>query len=421
MSPYAASLGRFWMLCVVGSALGCSHVQPTQAASPVCVGYARDFDVFWQTMRDEYVFFPEKKTDWSVVRERYRPTADTASSPKAWLGILEHSIDALYDAHLSARVNSRASPRLVPSGLDLWAEWRNGSAIVTSVREGFGAARAGVTPGMEVVEIGGRSVHSATRERIDPSIITPDSSALVWALLSALAGRRDQTRVLVVRIPGGHLDTLNLDALGPPSVDNPPALPLVEWRMLTDSVGYIRLNDLTDTRAVTEFDTAIAGLRHARALVLDLRNTPQGGNTDVAEPILGRFIARTMKYQRVVPRRAAGYDRSVGSRGPWQYTAPLAVLVGRWTGSMGEGMAIGIDGMRRGTVVGSRMAGLAGAVEEIRLPCSHFVVGYPAARLLHLDGTPRESYRPRIEVVPRTRSGTGDDVLTAALELLRSH
>ena len=51
---------------------------------------------------------------------------------------------------------------------------------------------------------------------------------------------------------------------------------------------------------------------------------------------------------------------------------------------MGEGMAIGIDGMRRGTVVGSRMAGLAGAVEEIRLPCSHFVVGYPAARLLRI-------------------------------------
>ncbi|MDB4913857.1 MAG: hypothetical protein JWM95_1501 [Gemmatimonadetes bacterium] len=97
---------------------------------------------------------------------------------------------------------------------------------------------------------------------------------------------------------------------------------------------------------------------------------------------MGRFIARSLAYQRVAPRLGEPYVRYVDARGPWRYSAPLVVLVGRWTGSMAEGIAIGLDGMQRGSVVGTAMAGLAGAVEDVTLGCSRFVVGYPAARLL---------------------------------------
>jgi carboxyl-terminal processing protease len=48
------------------------------------------------------------------------------------------------------------------------------------------------------------------------------------------------------------------------------------------------------------------------------------------------------------------------------------VLVGRWTASMGEGMAIGLDAMKRATIVGTRMAGLNGAVFDLQTRCATF-------------------------------------------------
>jgi peptidase S41-like protein len=95
------------------------------------------------------------------------------------------------------------------------------------------------------------------------------------------------------------------------------------------------------------------------------------------------------------------------------------VLVGRWTASMGEGMAIGLDGMRRATLVGTRMAGLRGAVVTHTLPRHHFGFTFPFERLRHLDGTPREQFVPPVLVDELTApQGEADPVLAAGLRVL---
>ncbi len=45
-----------------------------------------------------------------------------------------------------------------------------------------------------------------------------------------------------------------------------------------------------------------------------------------------------------------------------QFKEKLYILVGRWTGSMVEGMAIGFGGMKRGKIIGTKMAGLLGTI-----------------------------------------------------------
>jgi len=52
------------------------------------------------------------------------------------------------------------------------------------------------------------------------------------------------------------------------------------------------------------------------------------------------------------------------------YPRPVVVLVDRWTASMGEGLAAGLDGLGRVTVVGARMAGLLGGTCGYTLPHS---------------------------------------------------
>lgn len=188
-------------------------------------------------------------------------------------------------------------------------------------------------------------------------------------------------------------------------------------------VGYIRIMDALGSDATVEaFDHALSDLRETRALILDLRNTPGGGNSSVARGILGRFVRRELPYQKhVLPseERDTGVRRSwlelVSPRGGFVYGKPVAVLVDHWTGSMGEGLAIGFDATDTGTVIGTPMAGLAGATSRLTLPRTGIGVNVPTERLYHVDGTPREVFPPKV-VVDTQRPDVGSDpFVTAAL------
>src|SRR5947207_6625896 len=168
--------------------------------------------------------------------------------------------------------------------------------------------------------------------------------------------------------------------------------------MLPRRIGYIKINDLISTEIVLQFDTALSRVKASRGLILDIRDIPRGGNTDVAEPIMGRLIDHRMGYQQVVPLHETKYIKEISPRGDWTYKGPIVVLVNRWTASMGEGIAIGLDGMKRATIVGTQMAGLNGGVFNLELPETKIGVTYPGERLNHINGTPRENFVPPVLV-----------------------
>ena len=70
------------------------------------------------------------------------------------------------------------------------------------------------------------------------------------------------------------------------------------------------------------------------------------------------------------------------------------IRVGRWTGSMGEGLAIGFDSIGA-KVIGDRMAGLLGAIYDYKLPASGIILKLPTERLMSVEGAPRENFVPK--------------------------
>jgi carboxyl-terminal processing protease len=84
---------------------------------------------------------------------------------------------------------------------------------------------------------------------------------------------------------------------------------------------------------------------------------------------------------------------------------------------MGEGTSIGFDAMHRATIVGTEMARLRGATYGIELPNSHIGVQFPAEKIFHVNGTPRENFEPRVKVNLEGKSG--DPILAAALGIVR--
>jgi carboxyl-terminal processing protease len=63
---------------------------------------------------------------------------------------------------------------------------------------------------------------------------------------------------------------------------------------------------------------------------------------------------------------------------------------------MGEGIAIGFDGMKRAKIIGTKMAGLLGAISNFQMTETKIGYQFPTERLYQTNGKPREDYLPKI-------------------------
>jgi carboxyl-terminal processing protease len=380
-----------------------------------------DFDAFWRAIEESYAYL-ERGQDWKGAGARWRPRAAGARSRDELLAALEGAIAELHDENVTLDAHRPGSPRPVPSATDLWAEWIGKEATISAVRAGSVADAAGAVPGMRVISIGGKPVELAVGELIRRNR-QADPRARDWALRRLLAGPWAGTLSLDAIVAGRarHLEIERQDV--PPSATPP----LIARRIGEDrKLGYLRVKDnLGDPGLVAHFDAALLHLKDTRGLVLDLRETQSGGTPEVARALLGRFVtAESPWIVRAAPGARIGADTAaerVSPRGPFAYAGRTLVLVDRWTAGEGESLAIGLEAAARATLVGTAMAGLRGHARELRLPGSGIVLRYPATRVFHANGTPREVVRPAVPVdIVAPSGGPGDPILYQALKLLEA-
>ena len=365
--------------------------------------YTEDFLQFWNDVNENYSYFDKKKTDWNKVKEYYLPQAGKAGNRNELITVFEHALEELYDDHFSLNTNLNSSTRLVPTGLDIWAEWIDGKAIVTEVRKGFSADIAGVKCGMEVISINGVPVEIAVNNRKGKCIIGSDPEALNYSLRMLLAGTYLKEREITFK-QNDNIINIKPDEARGNLTDSAGYNSLLEFKILDNNYGYIKFNNsLGETDVIQLFDTALFQLKDTKALIIDLRETPGGGNTIVARGIMSRFIKNEMPYQKhVLPEDGKEFNikRSwlelVSPRGSFTYDKPVVVLVDHWTGSMGEGIAVGFDAIDRAVIVGTRMAGLNGSINGFQTINFKIPYSFPAEQLYTVNGTPREYFVPDI-------------------------
>ncbi|RKE03114.1 S41 family peptidase [Marinifilum flexuosum] len=216
--------------------------------------------------------------------------------------------------------------------------------IIAEPYEGFPAYKAGLKAGDVMLEINGTSTKDKS---------TDDVSNL-------LKGQPNVPLTIKIKRPGVK------KTMDKKLVREKIQLKSVPYYgMITDSIGYIHLNQFTN-KSAGEVKNALKELKvqNAKSIVLDLRGNP-GGLLDQAIEITNLFVN---KGEDIVSTKGkvSKWDKSYkATKSPLDSEIPIAVLVNRGSASASEIVSGAIQDLDRGVVLGNRTFG-KGLVQTTR-------------------------------------------------------
>ena len=377
-----------------------------------------DLNQILTDLSQNYVYLQEKNIDLNCIREYYENQIPNIKTEAQTVLFFEYLLAEFYDSHLILNTNRNSSFRLYSP---IYATIKNGKPIVSNVWQTQIENLEQNIIRAELLKINGTDFKQAIEQF--PTHCNDKNSEKVreWILNKILAGRYNQPRIITLKLENNKTIEFDLDKLKIKQTSEPLTSPI------KNGIGIIRINNsLGNNSLINEFDKTLDKLMNTKGLIIDLRNTVAGGNSYVARGIMSRFINKSKPYQKHWTKEQ--YDSNPIVERSWteyvsprkeQYEKPVVILVGRWTGSMGEGLAIGFEGMERAEIVGSEMEKLAGEVSAFSFKNQSFGYRLSTAKLFHINGTPREKYLPTNYVVQTTTEK--DETLEKGIELINKN
>lgn len=359
--------------------------QPTTTQQAPDSENQKEFDAFMQDVERDFIYLSDKQQIVECIKQEYRKDVDAINSPYDKVLFYENLLNEFYDSHINLNTNTDESYRLSsPIHIELKDNrFRIKNVFASQLDHTFDKNIIKA----EVLSFNGLDFEQAIQAFPTKCHDKNNPQVKEWLANKVLSGKRNEARIVALELQNGEQIQLDIDGLQYKNHDSP-----LSYRV-EDNIGIISINNsLGNSDLVDAFDQALDQLMDTKALILDLRNTPGGGNTGVAEPMMGRFISEETGYQ-VCENKEEKYTRTVSPR-KQVYEKPLYILAGRWTGSMGEGMTIGFDGMKRATIVGTELNRLAGGMKTIKLLNSNFGGRISFEKMYHLNGTLRETFVP---------------------------
>lgn len=328
----------------------------------------------------------------------------------------EYLLDEFYDSHITLNTNRKSSFRL---NSPIHSKTENGKTIITHVWQNQIENLTENIIGAEILKFNTQNFDKVIDQFSTTCNNKTNKKVRNWIANKILSGRYNEPRNLELKLVSGKTIKLNIDSL---EIKKHNFLLSIKK---VDDIGIITINNsLGNNLLITEFDQALNSLINSKGIIIDLRNTVSGGNSYVARGIMSRFIEKDQPYQKHQvfdeswnnqPKVKRSWVEYVSPRGK-QYKKPVVILVGKWTGSMGEGLAIGFEGMERAEIVGTEMEQLAGAIYNFSFKNQKFGFQLSTENLYHINGTPREKYIPT-NYVNQTKINE-DEIMKKGIEII---
>ena len=406
----------------------------------------------------EYAFSAWKAVDWPRLYDQFSPRiaqAQAAGDEKAYYLSLYEYICSIPDGHISLSATNTTVPmtlakELAGGGFGMAvAELDNRRVIAAAVIPDSPAAQAGIAAGAEIVTWGGVPAETA--------IGAINVGAIPFKLLTGAFGnetpkatlalnRLEQARLLTrgpvgssvqvsFKNPGqASSQTATLTAIDDAGrsfsllnfASRPDISDKVDYRILPEGYGYVLVRmelDLSNpsgypTRVYQQFREAVASFIAAgvSGVIVDLRGN-YGGSDQLAADLSGFFYSSAVFYeeQEYFDKRTGQFLRitasesgpdpivdsiSVEPQKPY-YGGNIVALVNPSTTSSGEGPALAISRLPKGSVIGfhgtNGSFGMVGG--KIKMP-GGYAIGYPFGRSVDRNGVVQLDSRKGFGGVP---------------------
>jgi carboxyl-terminal processing protease len=389
--------------------------QPASLAATPVENPAAVFDTAWTIIRRTHWDTTYNGVNWEALRTELRPKAEAATTTGELRSILTDMVGRLRQSHFAIipREISDATPaggaaesgavaidRTGVTGVTL--RYVDKALLVTNVRAGSSAKRAGVQPGYVLESVEGCPI--APRLARIPASLGERGIALTAYSLGTRALNGAVGDSVAVRFRDGRNQPLDVylvrerEAGTMVKFGNLPAnVARLEWerrQVNGRTIGVIRWNIWMPVLAA-QFDAAIDSLRGSDAILLDIRGNP-GGVGGMAMGISGHFVDTVrvigvMKQRGTNDLRFVANPRQVNARGErvQPFTGPVALVVDEISISTSEIFAEGMQAIGRARVFGTQTAGQALPSVAERLPNGD-ILYHAIANFLSPTGRPIE-------------------------------
>jgi len=256
----------------------------------------------------------------------------TYSAIRGMLLALEDPYTSFIDPQITAILNEDASGTF--EGIGAMVTMReDGYLEIASLIPGQPAEAAGVLPGDIIIAVGDQSIVGLGLYEAISYIRGPAGTDAVLTILRA--NEEDEITITVTR---ARIE-----------------VPIVEYRMLDDEIGYILLTEF-DANATDRVQEALEELakQNPEGLIFDLRANPGGWldqSIKVSDLFLGKGLVAIERDSAGGEQRFYSYNGDIGE------DIPMVVLVNRGSASASEIVAGALQDRGRAILIGTKTLG----------------------------------------------------------------
>lgn len=323
------------------------------------------FDKVWNTVNEKHYDPTFNGVNWGKVRADYLPKAQAAKSDEEFHGVLRQMLAELKLSHFNIFPAPPATGEPdATGGVGIDIVWLDGVPVIERIQRGSAAYSAGLTPGLVIKSIDGKSVD----ERIKPIKEALDNRALGESLrrmyldraIEAMLSGKSGTKVTIDYLDGkdGLAETVlervaYNGEMSQPLGNFPKQQVIFESRLLPENIGYIRFN-MWVMPQMAKIRAAVREFAKADGLIFDLRGNP-GGVGGLAAGAAGLLSDKQLDLGSM--RMRGGQMNLIAYPQSEPFLGQVIILTDHGTGSTSELFAAGLQELGRAKVVGGTTAG----------------------------------------------------------------
>ena len=293
----------------------------------------------WQIIRANYYSSDLNEQNWARWKKRYLHQIKTQEDAYVAINSMLASLDDSYSKFMSeeefSEQNNAINSKLYGIGINIAS--LSGKIYIVNVLENAPAYNQGIRSGDIILKVNGQDVNGQSIYHVAQLIRGEINANLELELLRgtdkfAKSVKREEIKIKTI-----------------------------DYKKLTDDIGYIRISSFIGMETSKEFIVALNRLKDTKAMIIDLRGN-SGGLFQNAIVISNLFMKKGV-IVNVIARQGKKNVYSASDEG-CIYDNPLVVLIDDYSASASEILSSALKDNNRAVLIGTRTFG-KGLVQKV--------------------------------------------------------